>query len=113
MKDKFHHRGPRGNRNSAKPFVLCPPRLCVLRGKFLFGVILAAILTSTIAARPQTRQPLPPEKRIRYQIHLLLDVETWRPTGPNGVDWTTAAKNRTSPSNCIVFRSTLSPGISR
>src|SRR5260370_33440286 len=98
MKDKFHHRGPRGNRNSAKPFALCPPRLCVLRGKFLFGVILAAILTSTISARPQTRQPLPPETRIRYQIHLLLDVENRTYTGRERARWGNRGENPTSTS---------------
>src|SRR5713226_5998438 len=96
MKDKFHHRGPRGSRNSAKPFVLCPPRLCVLRGKFLFGVILAAILTSTIAARPQTRQPRPPEKRIRYQIQLSLDVENRAYTGLERVCWVNRGEYPTS-----------------
>jgi len=96
MEDKFHHRGHRGNRNSAKPFVLCPPCLCVLRGKFLFGVILAAILTSTIAARPQTRQPLPPEKRIRYQIHLALDVENRAYTGRERVRWVNRGDHPTS-----------------
>src|ERR1700687_841871 len=96
MNDKIHHRGHIENRNSAKPFVLCPPCLCVLLGKSLFGVILAAILTSTIAARPQTRQPLPPEKRIRYQIHLALDFENRAYTGRERVRWVNHGDHPTS-----------------
>jgi len=62
----------------------------------LFGVILVAILTSTTAARPQTRQPLPPEKRIRYQIHLSLDVENRAYTGRERVRWVNRGEHPTS-----------------
>src|SRR6266852_341662 len=110
MKDRFHHGGRRANRKSAKPFVLCSPCLCVLRGKSLFGVILAAILTSTIAARPQTRQPLPPEKRIRYQIHLALDVENRAYTGRERVRWVNRGERPTSTLYFHLYPNVRVPG---
>src|SRR5437870_10565369 len=38
-------------------------------------LLLAVVLTSSTRARNQSKQPLPPEKRLRYQIHLTLDFE--------------------------------------
>src|SRR5258708_31017579 len=96
MKDRFHHRGHRGNTRSVGRLSLCPLCLCVLCGKSLFGVILAALLTSAIMARPQTRQPLPPEKRIRYRIHLALDVENRAYTGRERVRWVNRGDHPTS-----------------
>ncbi len=77
MSVKLHHRGhgeirKRGRRPSAR--LLCP----------LIGV---AILFIATAARPQTRQPLPLEKRIRYQIQLALDYENRTYTGTERVRW--------------------------
>lgn len=96
MKDKFHHRGYRGNKRAVRRLSLCSPCLCVLCGKSLFGVILAALLTSTIAAQTQTRQPLPPERRIRYQIHLALDFENRTYTGTERVRWINRGEHPTS-----------------
>src|SRR5258707_13198131 len=101
MKDMFHHRGHRGNTRSVGRLSLCPLCLCVLCGKSLFGVILAALLTSAIMARPQTRQPLPPEKRIRYQIHLALAVENPTYTGRELVGWVSRADH---PPSTFSFR---------
>jgi hypothetical protein len=53
--------------------------LCLLIG--------AAIIFLATAARPQTRQPLPLEKRIRYQIQLALDYENRTYTGTERVRW--------------------------
>src|ERR1700730_1880697 len=96
MKDKFHHRGHRGSRKRTHPLGRCPEFLCVLCGKSLFGLILAALLACSVAAQTQKRQPLPPEKRIRYQIHLALDSENRAYTGTERVRWINRGEHPTS-----------------
>src|SRR6266850_3446839 len=110
MNDRIHHRGHSGSRKSAKPFALCPPCLCVLCGKSLFVFILAALLTSTIAAQTQTRQPLPPEKRIRYQIHLALDFENRAYSGSERVRWTNRGEHPTSTLYFHLYPNVRVPG---
>src|SRR5712692_3320453 len=80
MNAKSHHRGHRGTPKKT----LC---LRVLCGKSSFVLIVAALVAVSIAARNQTRQPLPPEKRIRYQIHLTLDFENRSYVGTERVRW--------------------------
>lgn len=86
MSVNVHHRGhreirKRGRRPSAR-------LLCLLIG--------AAILFLATAARPQTRQPLPLEKRIRYQIQLALDYENRAYTGTERVRWVNRGDHPTS-----------------
>lgn len=59
-------------------------------------MILAALLTASLAAQTQTRQPLPPEKRIRYQINFALDFENRTYTGTERVRWINRGEHPTS-----------------
>lgn len=96
MNDKFHQRRARGSSKPAKRCGLCFRFLCVLCGNCSFLLIVAAILASTIAAQTQTRQPLAPEKRLRYQIHLSLDFESRTYTGTERVRWINRGEHPTS-----------------
>src|SRR5713226_9253623 len=62
--------------------------LCVLCG-FLFPA-------RNSFANNQSRQPLPPEKRIRYQIKLSLDFENRTYTGTELVHWVNRGDHSTS-----------------
>lgn len=61
-------------------------------------LLLAVALTFSTAAamQPQARQPLPPEKRIRYQIHLALDFENRTYSGKERVRWINRGDRPTS-----------------
>lgn len=89
MKDKFHYRKDRRRQGKGLSFGF----LCVLCGKSLLWVLAAAV---AIAAQPQTRQPLPPEKRIRYQISLALDFDNRSYTGTERVHWVNHGDHPTS-----------------
>ena len=58
--------------------------LCVLCSKSFLCMLAAAL---TIAAQPQGRQPLTPEKRIRYQVALALDFDNRSYVGTERVRW--------------------------
>src|SRR5438552_650889 len=92
MSDKHHHRGHRGTRGLS----LCPPCLRALCVKCSFVLIAATSLALTIPAQNQSRQPLPPEKRTRYQIHLVLDFENRTDNGTERVRWINRGNNPTS-----------------
>ena len=55
--------------------------------KSSFVLIVAGLLVLTITARNQTHRPLPPEKRIKYQIKLALDFEKRAYTGTERIRW--------------------------
>ena len=70
--------------------------LVVLCGKSSFVLIVASLLTLSTVARNQNRQPLPPEKRLRYQIHLTLDFESRTYNGIERVRWINRGDHPTS-----------------
>jgi hypothetical protein len=96
MKSSFHHSRHRGNIKSANSALLCSRFLRVLCGKSLFVLILTALIASSVAAQTQTRQPLPAEKRLRYQIHLALDFEDRTYAGTERVRWINRGEHPTS-----------------
>lgn len=69
-------------------------RLCVLCGEYF--LVLATLLTLSTVAQNQNRQPLPPEKRLRYQIHLTLDFENRTYDGIERVRWINRGDHPTS-----------------
>jgi hypothetical protein len=86
MNVRYHHSVYREHKKMASrpsPLVLC----------LLIG---SAIFLSTSVAHPQTRQPLPLEKRIRYRIHLALDFENRSYTGTERVRWVNRGDHATS-----------------
>lgn len=89
MKDKFHHRGHRGRQGKSLSFGF----LCVFCGKAFLWMLAVAV---GIAAQPQTRQPLPPEKRIRYEISLALDFDNRSYVGTERVRWVNHGDHPTS-----------------
>jgi hypothetical protein len=87
VKVRFNHRGHEGITEESQRYSLgslCLRTLCV---KWSFVLIVAGLLTLTTTARNQTHRPLPPEKRIRYQIKLALDFENRSYTGTERVRW--------------------------
>jgi hypothetical protein len=56
--------------------------------------MLAAVVA--IAAQPQTRKPLPPERRIRYQVALALDFDNRSYVGTERVHWVNHGDHPTS-----------------
>jgi hypothetical protein len=83
MKDRSHHRRHRGDRKTAKGPAVLLQVLCVA-GAYL------------ISAHAQTRQPLPPEQRIRYQIHLAIDFDNRSYTGTEKVRWVNRGEHSTA-----------------
>ena len=75
---------------------MCTPCLCVLCGKCSFVLIVVSLLTLTTAAQNQAHQPLPPEKRIRYQIRLAIDFENRTYMGTEHVRWMNRGDHPTS-----------------
>lgn len=67
--------------------------LCVFCVKSLLCVIATSFV---VGAQPQTRQPLPPEKRIRYQISLTLDYDNRTYLGTERVHWVNRGDHPTS-----------------
>src|SRR6266496_6113474 len=94
MRDKFHHRGHRENREVVERIFVRALRLCVLCGKSFFVLILAGLFTSTLQA--QRQQPQAKEPRTRYQIHLSLDFENRTYTGTERVRWINRGDRPTS-----------------
>jgi hypothetical protein len=82
-------------------------RLCV-HGSFV--LILAALLTSTVAAQNQNRQPLPSEKRIHYRIQLALDYENRTYTGIERVRWVNRGDHPTSTLYFHLYPNVRMPG---
>jgi hypothetical protein len=78
MRDKFHHGGNRG----ARRFSPCSRLLCVLCGRSLLVLLAFLIAISTSA---QTRESIPAEQHLRYQIKLALDFENRAYTGTERV----------------------------
>jgi hypothetical protein len=100
MNDKYHHRGHRERKEMAsRP---SPRVLCLLIG--------SAIFFSTSVAYPQTHQPLPLEKRIRYQIHLALDFENRTYTGTERVRWVNRGDHTTSTLFFHLYPNVRMPG---
>ena len=86
MNDKDQPGGPRERKETAsRP----APRV-------LWLLIGSAIFLSTSIAHPQMHQPLPLEKRIRYQIHMALDFENRTYTGIERVRWVNRGDHATS-----------------
>src|SRR5438552_18139530 len=106
MSDKHHHRAHRGTRRLS----LCPPCLRALCVKRSLVLILAALFTSSIAAQNQSRQPLPPEKRTRYQIHLVLDFENRTYSGTERVRWINRGNHPTSTLFFHLYSNLRMPG---
>src|SRR5437879_13611699 len=95
MSVRSYYRGAGGDTRAAASFA--PQCLRVLWVSSSFILILAAVLTSTIAAaHNQNRQPLSPEKRIHYQIQLALDYESRTYTGTERVRWINRGDHPTS-----------------
>jgi hypothetical protein len=71
-----------------------PDSRCCMR--FPLILLFLALLPFSILAQDQSRQPLSPEKRIRYQINLSLDFENRRFTGTERVRWVNRGNHSTS-----------------
>src|SRR6266849_5794387 len=102
MNDKYHSRGQRENKDVSSR--RSPRVLCLLIGSALF--------LSTAIAHPQTRQPLPPDKRIRYQIHLALDFENRTYIGSERVRWVNRGDHPTSILFFHLYPNVRMPGYS-
>ena len=89
MKDRFHHSARRERPQIGWSFGF----LCLLCGKSFLWMLAAAV---AIAAQPQARQPLPPEKRIRYQVALALDFDNRSYVGTERVRWVNHGDHPTS-----------------
>lgn len=93
---RINHRGHRGTRDGQKRSFVLPLLLCVLCVKCSVVLILAALLTSSTAAQNQTRQPVPLDKRLRYQIKLALDFDNRTYTGTERVRFVNRGEHPTS-----------------
>ncbi len=82
---RINHRGHRGKPDTAERISVRALFLRVPCGKCSGLLIVAVLLLSTAATHAQTRQPLAPEKRPRYQITLALDFENRTYTGTERV----------------------------
>jgi hypothetical protein len=65
--------------------------LCVLCGKSFFVLLIASLNLSA-----QTRQPLPLEKRLRYEINFALDFDSRTYVGTERVHWVNRGEHPTS-----------------
>src|SRR6267378_7413888 len=54
---------------------------------FTILIIAGFVSLGSAVGRNQSKQPLPPEKRLRYQIHLTLDFESRTYNGTERVRW--------------------------
>jgi hypothetical protein len=84
--------------------------LCVLCGKCSFVLLLVALLTASTAAQNQTHQPLPPEKRLRYQIKLAPDFENRTYTGTERVRFVNRGEHPTSTLYFHLYPNVRVPG---
>src|SRR5471030_1186362 len=96
MKDRSHRRAHRGKLERGKKDFVCPLLLRVLCGRCSFVLLLVALLTSSTAAQNQTRQPLSPERHLRYHIELALDSDKLTYTGTERVRFVNRGEHSTS-----------------
>ena len=82
-------------------------RSCLITSLVLF---VAALLTSSLAAQAQTRQPQPPEQRVRYQINLALDFENRTYKGTQRVRWINHGEHPTSTLFFHLYSNVRVPG---
>jgi len=83
--NKIHH-GDTENTEKSRRFSRRSLRLCVFCVKYSLPVLVAGLLAHTVATtHAQTHQPIPPEKRLRYQIKLALDFDNRAYTGTERV----------------------------
>jgi len=75
---------------------LCLPALCVLFGKNSWLLIVALLLFLSPAVQAQSQDPVPPEKRLKYQITLKLDFENRTYSGSERVHWINRGDHATS-----------------
>jgi hypothetical protein len=106
MRGKFHHRGHRGTQTDT----LCSPYLCVLCGKYSLVFVVALLLATTSLAQTQSREAVPPDKRIRYQIQLSLDFENRKFSGTERVRWTNRGYHSTSTLYFHLYSNVRVPG---
>jgi len=67
--------------------------LCVVCGKSLLLLLTPALISNAFG---QTREPLPPEKGISYQINLAIDFDNRTYTGTEKVRWVNRGEHPTS-----------------
>ena len=107
MNVRMNHRGHREEqRGKGKELRSIAPILLLLKNHFAllalpFAVFLCVLcgsmcLAKNPVAKNQSRQPLPPEKRISYQIKLALDFEKRTYTGAERVHWVNRGDHPTS-----------------
>lgn len=106
MNDRFHHREHRGTQSR----IQCSLFLRVLCGKCSFVLVLAALLTSSTAAQNQTRQPVPPDKRLHYQIKLALDFDGRTYKGAERVRFVNRGEHPTSILYFHLYPNVRAPG---
>src|SRR5205823_2283198 len=83
--NKIHH-GDTENTEKSRRFSRRSLRLCVFCVKYSLPVLVAGLLAHTVATtHAQTHQPIPPEKRLRYQLKLALDFDNLAYTGTEHV----------------------------
>jgi hypothetical protein len=102
MNDKYHHSGRRENKDMS---LWRAPRV-------LWLVIGFALFLSTSVTYSQARQPIPTEKRIRYQIRLALDFENRTYTGTERVRWVNRGDHPTSILFFHLYPNVRAPGYS-
>src|ERR1700738_1059264 len=112
MSARFHHRGQRKNITAGASSSLWPPCVRVLCGQYPFVLIFAALFASFTAGQNQTRRPMPPEKRIHYQIHLALDFENRTYAGTERVRWVNRGDHPTSTVFFHLYPNVRMPGYS-
>ncbi len=104
MRDKLNHRRHREKQRGKRKELRSIARiLLALKNHFALGALPSALFLCVLcgpvfmaAARNQSRQPPPPEKRISYQIKLNLDFENRTYTGTERVHWINRGDHPTS-----------------
>lgn len=107
---RFRHGGREGNTETALRKTLCPPCLRALGVKYSLALLLMGLSAVTGTAQNQNRQPLPPEKRIRYQIRLALDFEGRTYEGTERVRWVNRGDHPTSTLFFHLYPNVRMPG---
>ncbi len=106
----MNHRGHREEPGREQRRILRSGLLCVLRGKYSFGLLLAALLTSLTAAQTPTRQPISTEKHSRYQVKLALDFDKRTYTGTERVRFVNRGEHPTSTLYFHLYTNMRVPG---
>ena len=100
VKMRIHHRRNRGFRGALQRrlvFQLISVGLRVLCGECSRVLIAVVLLLLAVApSRAQSREPVPPEKRLHYQIKLALDFENRSYSGSERVHWINRGDHATS-----------------